>query len=794
VKTRKRGDTPGSRQPFRSNQLSRRVPAFSLPILTIALAASAQSPRLWYKTPATDWSQALPIGNGRLAGMVYGGIADEQIQLNEESIYAGKRMDRINPAAHENIPIIRRLLLDGKVKEAEDLADKDMLAIPRRQPPYEPLGDLRLHFDNVDAASVTNYQRSLDLYDGIASVSFAAGGVRYTRQVFASYPDHAIVLHLEASRPGALNFSTSLTRSVDATSAIDSSIANTLVLNGIALPPPSKNYADEPKDGAQFACAVRIYADGKILPTSNTYQVRDAQEATLILTAATNVWGLDAGQRCRQLLHDAITHPYPDLLARHKADFRNLATRVSLSLGDDSATTIPTDELLSKTAAGGDDRALTALYFAYGRYLLQSSSREDSMPANLQGKWNAQLDPSWGSKYTININTEMNYWPAEVCNLGETVDALYHLLMRMQDNGQETAHKMYGANGFVAHHNTDIWADTQPIDGVASGIWPMGAAWLTLSLWEHYEYSGDLLYLRERAYPLMRSAAEFLLNTLFDDGKGHLVSGPSLSPENRYFTPDHQKASLDLSPTMDVEITTALFRRVIDAATKLQVDAPLVEELRKALAKLMPLQIGRYGQLQEWRNDYEESEPGHRHLSHLFAVYPSNEINAGTPELYNAARISLERRLANGGGGTGWSRAWVVCLWATFGEGDKADDSLRVLFSKSTWPNLFDLHPPEIFQIDGNLGATAGIARMLIDRSNGTLRLLPALPSAWKDGRVTGLRATGGVTVDMEWKNGVIVKATLHSARPAEIHLTAQAGTAVRTVKLRAGVPSALRF
>jgi alpha-L-fucosidase 2 len=766
-----------------------------LPAILLASSLFAQSPKLWYKTPAADWSQALPIGNGRLAGMVYGGPADEQIQLNEESIYAGKRMDRNNPAARKSIPDIRRLLLDGKVKEAEELAEKDMLAIPRRQPPYEPLGDLRLHFDGIDAKSIENYQRSLDLYDGIASVAFDSAGVQYTREVFASYPDHAIVLHLEASRGGALNFTVSLTRSVDATTTLEPSIANTIVLNGVALPPPGKSYAGDPKEGAQFAGAVRIYADGKVLPSDNTYKVRDSKEVTLILTAATNVWGLDAGQRCRQLLRDATTHQYTDLLSRHKADFRELATRVSLSLGDDSANAMPTDELLMKAAAGGDDRALVALYFAYGRYLLQSSSREDSMPANLQGKWNKDFDPSWGSKYTININTEMNYWPAEVCNLGETVDALYHLLLRMQANGQDTAHKMYGTNGFVAHHNTDIWADTQPIDGVPSGIWPMGAAWLTLSLWDHYEYSGDMLYLRERAYPLMRNAATFILDNLFDDGKGHLVSGPSLSPENRYFTPDHQKASLDVSPTMDVEIITALFRRVIEGAKKQDVDAPLVEELQTALKKLMPLQVGRYGQLQEWRNDYEEVEPGHRHLSHLFAVYPSNEINPSTPELYKAARVSLERRLANGGGGTGWSRAWVVCLWATFGEGNKADDSLRVLFSKSTWPNLFDLHPPEIFQIDGNLGATAGIARMLIDRNSaGVLQLLPALPSTWKEGRVTGLRAKGGLTVDIAWRNGLITEATIHSAHPGEVQVIAQTSAQAKTIKLRAGTPAVLHF
>ena len=590
-----------------------------------------------------------------------------------------------------------------------------------------------------------------------------------------------------------MSFRVSLTRAVDATTTLDRVLTNSIVLDGKALPPEGKNYLDEPKTGAQFTGIVRIYADGAILPDGATYQVRNATTATLIVTAATNVWGQDSGWRCRQLLQEAVQHPYADLLTRHKKDFRGLAARVSLSLGDDSANTTPTDELLRKTAEGGDDRALAALYFAYGRYLLQSSSRENSMPANLQGKWNDKFDPPWGSKYTININTEMNYWPAEVCNLGETVDALYHLLLRMQDNGQRTAREMYGTNGFVAHHNTEVWADTQPIDGVPSGIWPMGAAWLTLSLWEHYEYSGDLVYLRERAYPLMRNAAQFLLSNLFDDGKGHLVSGPSLSPENRYYTPDHQKASLDLSPTMDVEITTALFHHVIEAANKLKTDAPFVKKLQAALPKLMPLQIGRYGQLQEWRSDYEEVEPGHRHLSHLFAVYPSHEINAGTPELFKAARVSLERRLTNGGGGTGWSRAWVVCLWATFGESDKADDSLRVLFTKSTWPNLFDLHPPEIFQIDGNLGATAGIARMLIDRSDDTLRLLPALPTAWKDGKVTGLRAKGGLTVDMQWKNGVITAATVRSAHAARLQVKAQK-KAVRTIRLRAGAPAVIHF
>jgi alpha-L-fucosidase 2 len=747
--------------------------------------SAAESPRLWYQAPASDWSQALPVGNGRLAGMVYGGVADEQIQLNEESIFAGERMDRDNPGARESIPAIRRLLLEGKAPEAEALAEKNMLAIPHRQPPYEPLGDLRLHFAGVTAAAANHYRRSLDLYDGIATVEFEANGVRYTREVFASHPDHAIVVHLQASQAGALHFRVSLTRAENGAAAFDPSIPNTIVLSGTALPP--KSYADEPKEGAQFAGAVRVFTDGQIARAeAGVFEVSNAQEATLLMTAATNVWG--------ELRLETSTRGYADLLARHKADFRKLATRVSLWLGDDSASSVPTDELLRQTAAGGDDRALTALYFAYGRYLLQSSSREDSMPANLQGKWNEKLDPPWGSKYTININTEMNYWPAEVANLGETVDALYNLLVQMRTNGERTAREMYGTEGLVAHHNTDIWANTQPIDGVGSGIWPMGAAWLTLSLWEHYEYSGDVKYLRERAYPLMRDAALFLLRNLFEDGQGHLVSGPSLSPENKYYTADHRKVSLDVSPTMDVELTTALFRRVMAGAKILKVDEALQAELANALNKLVPLQIGHFGQLQEWRNDYEEVEPGHRHLSHLFAVYPSDEINAATPDLYRAARVSLERRLANGGGGTGWSRAWVVCLWATFGEADKADESLRVLYSKSTWPNLFDLHPPEIFQIDGNLGATAGIARMLIDSRAGTLALLPALPAAWKDGRVTGLRARGGLTVDMEWKNGAVKTAVLHADQPQNLRVKARGTAEERVLRLAAGASAAWRF
>lgn len=771
-------------------------------VLSLTLAAALptwaiQSPKLWYTTPAKQWSEALPIGNGRLAAMVFGGIDAEHLQLNEETIYAGKRMDRVNPEARASVPVIRQLLLQGKVMEAQAMAAKTMLAVPPRQPPYEPFGDLLVTFDGADASQATNYRRSLDLYDGVMTIAYDLNGTRYTREAFVSFPDGAIVLHLKSSRAHGLSFSVGLTREVDANSSVDASFGpDTVVLRGTALPPDVANYAQEPKTGAAFTGAVRIVSDAETAAAGpNKLHVKDATEATLIFTAATDVRAPDPDVQCRRQLQQAAAKPYVELLARHRDDFRKLATRVSLTINasDRDWEKTPTDQLLEQAKQGGDDSALASLYFAYGRYLLESSSRENSLAANLQGKWNDKLNPSWGSKYTININTEMNYWPAETCNLGETVGGLYNLLRIMQPNGERTAQEMYGTSGFVAHHNTDTWGDTEAIDGVPSGIWPFGAAWLSLSLWQHYEFSRDEGYLRDRAYPILRDTALYVVNNLFDDGTGHLVSGPSLSPENRYYTPDRQRASLDVSPTMDIEITTALFHSVIKAGEILNTDKDLRERLSNALNKLLPVQIGRFGQLQEWRKDYEEVEPGHRHLSHLFAVYPAHEIDSSRPDLYRAARVSLERRLANGGGGTGWSRAWVVCLWATFHEGDKADESLRVLFTKSTWPNLFDLHPPGIFQIDGNFGATAGIAEMLIQSRDGEIELLPALPAAWKNGSVTGLRAQGGLTVDVAWENGHVRAATFHASSGGNFRLITKEEKN-RSIKLRAGEAQTLKF
>jgi alpha-L-fucosidase 2 len=754
--------------------------------LASVLSAADRPHILWYKQPAAQWTEALPIGNGRLAAMVFGKTDDERIQLNEDTVWPGSRKNRDNPAAPAAVPEVRRLLLEGRVAEAEGRA-KDMLGVPSRMPPYQPLGDLHLRFAARDG--MTDYRRELDLDTGVARTTYKSGGVAYTEEVFASIPgDHLIVIRLSADHPGSISFSGALDRAANSKTT---SAGSGIVMEGQALRQDGK--ADEGNNGVRFRAELRALAQhGSIIADHDGLNVRSADSVTLLLTAATDFRTQDLAGTCQKVLDAGAKKTYEELRSERIADHRRLLSRVTLDLGPaaDPLASIPTDERLKRLQTGETDEHLVETYFQFGRYLLIASSRPGSMAANLQGKWNENMVPSWESKYTVNINTEMNYWPAEPTNLSELTEPLFDLIDNARPAGREVAQFYYKARGFVIHHNTDLWGDAVPIDGVPSGIWPFGGAWLSLHYWDHYDFTRDRAFLAKRAYPAMKEAAQFILDALVPDSKGHLLSGPSLSPENSYKLPDGTNHRLAMSPTMDVEITTILFNRVIQAAEILGVDADFRKQLADARAKLPPFKIGKYGQLQEWQEDYDEQDPGHRHISHLFALFPSDLITLrGTPDLAKAARASLERRLAHGGGGTGWSRAWIVNYWARLEDGEQAHENLMALLRKSTLPNLFDNHPP--FQIDGNFGGTNGIVEMLLQSQSGEIKILPALPSAWPDGRVTGLRARGGDEVDIDWSAGKAAKVELRATIDGQQKLRAPAGQKIAAV-MHAGKPVAL--